>query len=158
MIDRALAVAMRAHGGKVDKAGEPMILHAIRVGMAGEDMTEWIVGFLHDTVEDGGVTEAELRAIFSDEIVDAVMVLTRSDGEQYADYIERVATNKLARRVKIEDLRDHLAPERVAAIPESLVRRYGAALQRLRWVTAMGSTAPHPDWSSGVRLKGEHAQ
>jgi len=76
-----------------------------------ETDTERIVAILHDTVENEGdrVSFARLRQEgFPEEVIQAVDCLTRRDGEPYADMIERIAPNPLARRVKIGDLADNL--------------------------------------------------
>jgi len=64
-------------------------------------------------------------------IVDAVVILTRSEGTTYFDYIRsiKVSGNKDAIAVKIADLEHHL--ENGADIPDSLVSRYEKALDIL---------------------------
>ena len=65
------------------------------------------VALLHDILEDTYTTEDEL----SDSIVrEAVLLLTRKDGEIYFDYINRIviSNNRIAFVVKIADLSDHL--------------------------------------------------
>jgi hypothetical protein len=73
------------------------------------DFDAFIVGLLHDSVEDGYATETELiSAGFNPMVRAAVNVLTRKDGERYRDYVERIADEpddlgRLARRVKLAD-------------------------------------------------------
>jgi hypothetical protein len=70
-----------------------------------------VVAILHDAVENGSdrLTLARLRAEgFPEEIVEAIDCLTRRDGEAYDVFIERLAPNGLARRVKLADLADNL--------------------------------------------------
>lgn len=59
---------------------------------------------LHDVIEDTDVTEEELRKEFPDEIVNAIVVLTKRKGEDYFDYLRRVKENPLACEVKLADL------------------------------------------------------
>ena len=61
-IAAARALAEERHRGQVDKAGQPYIGHPARVAcrLSGED--EQVVGWLHDTVEDTGLSLAEVRA------------------------------------------------------------------------------------------------
>jgi hypothetical protein len=76
-----------------------------------ETDAERIVAILHDTVENEGdrVSFARLRQEgFPEDIVQAIDCLTRRVGEPYADMIERIAPNALARRVKLADLADNL--------------------------------------------------
>jgi len=53
--------------------------------------------------------------------------LTRRNGEPYAAYIERVAADPLARRVKLADLADNLAHNRDVDAPAD--ERAGGALR-----------------------------
>ena len=46
-VDIALQIAVAMHFGQVDLDGKPAILHPLAVGMAGENLTEMCVGFLH---------------------------------------------------------------------------------------------------------------
>ena len=90
---------------------------------------------LHDVLEDTPVTVDELRAEgLPDDVIDAVIVLTRRDGTSYEDYIERVALNPIARDVKAADIADNLANNRrLPVTPEVAERiaRYERALLRL---------------------------
>lgn len=124
----ALEIAEKAHAGVSDKAGFPYILHPTRVGAHFEDEDAQVVGFLHDVLEDTDMQESELRQIFTKTQVDAIVALTRPDDETYHDFIERCAQNPLARRVKVQDIRDNLRP---GYTKDSLRRRYVAALIRL---------------------------
>lgn len=124
----ALEVAEQAHAGQLDKAGQVYILHPIRVGCSFDDENAQAVGFLHDVIEDTDVTEESLRMVFPDHIVDAVVALSRRDGESYDAFIRRCAENSLARRVKRADIRDNLRP---GYSKDSLRRRYVAALRLL---------------------------
>lgn len=59
------------------------------------------VAILHDVIEDTHVTATQLVAAgLNQEIVDAVVAITKVEGELYEDYIWRVSNNPLAVRVK----------------------------------------------------------
>lgn len=108
-IERAITIALHAHAGQRDRAGEAYILHPLRMMMAAEDEPTQIVAVLHDVVEDSAVTLDDLReAGFGAEIVAAVDSLTRRAEEDYAAFTRRVAQNLLAVRVKRLDLRDNM--------------------------------------------------
>ena len=51
-LERAIEIAVTAHKGAYDKAGEPYILHPLRVMMRVDSQTEKIVAILHDVIED----------------------------------------------------------------------------------------------------------
>src|SRR5271166_4805918 len=107
-LKRALLYAIRMHGDPTDKAGAPYFLHVLRVSAAGLTEQEQIVGALHDTVENTEATLVDIKCKFGEEIADAVSVLTHCGIGTYSQYIAEVATNPLARAVKINDLRDNV--------------------------------------------------
>lgn len=84
LIRRAFAVAQVAHEGQARDNGDPYITHPLAVAniLAGFhlDTASIVTALLHDTVEDTGVTQQQLRAQFGDtvaELVDGVTKLTR---------------------------------------------------------------------------------
>lgn len=139
---RALILAAQAHQEQKDKSGEDYILHCLRVALHGENEDERIVGVLHDIVEDTDMTVEGLRRMgFEPHLVEAVRLLTKIPNEPNIDYIDRLKTNRLARRVKQNDLADNMDPRRLANLPPHdstrLIIKYTAAQQRLdeyaRW-------------------------
>ena len=109
MLEKAIAIAVNAHRGQQDKAGKPYILHPLRVMNMGKTEEEMICGVLHDVIEDTDLTLENLRQEgYTEEIVNAVDAISRRDGECYDDFIERIATNHLATRVKLNDLIDNM--------------------------------------------------
>lgn len=110
-IDEAAALATKAHAGQVDKAGRAYILHpmAVAAALSGEPEEVIVAALLHDVVEDGGVTLAFLaEAGFSEPVVSAIDALTRRPGESYNAYLDRVAENPIAAKVKIADAEHNL--------------------------------------------------
>lgn len=102
------------------------------------------VAVLHDVVEDfkGPTSELiELRqhiySQFGDRVYDAVDALTKGYGEDYTIYIERVALDWMARRVKIADLTHNMDTGRLPEgdiTEKDFVRwdKYRRALVRLK--------------------------
>ena len=74
---------------------------------------EKAVAYLHDVLEDTNVTMDELRKMFPNEIVDGVITLTHRKDESYFEYISRVSTSKLAKKVKVADLLHNLDITRI---------------------------------------------
>lgn len=103
--------------------------------LAFADAPEQMAAVLHDAIEDSDLTSADLvRAGYPPDVIEAIECLSRRPGEEYADYIERVATNEIARRVKLVDLAENLANNRRS--PDALgnagrIIQYEAALVRL---------------------------
>lgn len=108
LLSGAIVIASEAHLGQKDKAGKPYILHPLRVATKLQDPRDQIVAVLHDVFEDcPGYSTEQFRDSFGDEICDALDAITKIEGEDYADYLERVRQNPIAARVKIEDLKDN---------------------------------------------------
>lgn len=126
MIDEAIALASRSHAAQKDRAGQPYILHPLRLMLKFKTESEQIVAVLHDVVEDAGITLDELRKLgFSEQVVDAIDCLSKREGEQYGDFIDRIAVNALARKVKAEDIKDNLDLTRLALVGEADLKRVG---------------------------------
>lgn len=108
LFEEALAIAAAAHRGQVDRYGNEYIRHVLRVMGAVSDGDEQIVALLHDVVEKSPVTLDALRdAGFPPQIVQAVDAISRREGEDYFDFVERAASNQFVLPVKIADLRDN---------------------------------------------------
>lgn len=112
-LGEALCLAAWKHDGQVDKAGQPYILHVMRVVVACPDGDAQVVAALHDLIEDTDYEMEWLEGLFSLDVIEAVDALTRRDGEGYTGYIQRLSRNPLAVTVKLADLRDNLDRSRI---------------------------------------------
>jgi len=151
-VEDAIALALRAHRGQTYAAtDQPFILHPLRVMLRFEDPLLQTVAVLHDVVEDTDVSLGSLsRAGFRAEVITAVDSLTRREDEPYPLYIERVARDQIASRVKCADLVENLANnQRDPAAPGNAdrIRRYRAALLRLGTDTSP-SAGLDPMWAT----------
>ena len=114
MLEKAIAIAVEAHRGQLDKAGKIYILHPMRIMLRGQDETQMITGILHDVVEDTPVTIEMLRLEgFSEEVLAALECITKHIGEDYGHFIDRVLTNPLATQVKLYDIEDNMNRDRI---------------------------------------------
>jgi (p)ppGpp synthase/HD superfamily hydrolase len=115
MYSRAYNLARKCHKDQVDKVGVPYIHHVQDVAFRCATEEQKTVALLHDTIEDGGMTPDKLRAFgFDETIVDAVVAITRNQGEDYFDFIRRCAQNPIARKVKMHDIEHNLEVIRFA--------------------------------------------
>jgi GTP pyrophosphokinase len=81
LLDRAYVYAMQAHGAQLRASGDPYFSHPVEVAgiLAGWklDSASIATGLLHDTVEDTGVTIAELERLFGAEVARLVDGVTK---------------------------------------------------------------------------------
>jgi (p)ppGpp synthase/HD superfamily hydrolase len=135
LIEKALKIAVEAHAGKVDRAGRPYILPPLRLMMKLDDDPARAAALLHDVIEDTDHTAESLNAEgIPDEVVTAVVALTRRQGESYADFVERAAADPIARRAKIADLEDNMDLLRLETVADrdlKRLRKYHTAWNRL---------------------------
>lgn len=135
LLERAIEIALSAHLGQTQWNGRPYILHPLRVMSDVEGDDAKMVAVLHDVVEDSEWTLDDLQAEgFAEDVLLAISVLTRPPGMSYDQYIESVAHNRLARQVKLADLRHNMDVRRVPQITVDNVaylERYRAAYHRL---------------------------
>lgn len=113
-LEDAVALAARAHAGQLDKAGEPYLLHPLRVMLAVATPEERMAAVLHDVVEDTSVTLEELRVSgYPEVVVRALEALTRRPGETRLESARRAAADPVALAVKLADNADNLDPTRL---------------------------------------------
>lgn len=130
MVDKALAVAIRAHAGQ--KYGtQDYIEHVKRVAEKFNNPLYKIVALLHDVVEDSKYDTFDIECMFDDDIAQIVDTLSRSGQDYLAIYIPRIKQDPVACAIKIEDLRDHLAHMEMFPEKQSLKPRYEKALAYL---------------------------
>jgi (p)ppGpp synthase/HD superfamily hydrolase len=114
-LERAIEIAARAHAGQVDKAGQPYILHPLRLMLAVTTESERIAAVLHDVVEDTEWTLEMLRVEgFPETVLGAVCALTKFEGESRVAAATRAAAHPVARVVKLADVSDNMDLSRIA--------------------------------------------
>ena len=111
-VNIALEFAMFMHLGQLDKNKMPYIEHPIRVSECVGSAPEKIVALLHDTIEDTELKLEDLVYHFPTIILESIDVISKRKKDDYAEYINRVARDTIARRVKIADLRDNMSETR----------------------------------------------
>ena len=110
LLGKAISIAVDSHSGQVNDKAQPYVLHPLRMMFKAVTIEEKIIAVLHDVIEKTTIDLEYLRSAgFSDRIVLAIDSLSRRPQESYDKYIDRVAENKLARKVKIIDLNDNIS-------------------------------------------------
>ena len=134
--NKAVKIMFEAHKDQHDKSGLPYVFHPFHLAeqMTDEDTT--IAALLHDTIEDTDITEEYLRAQgFKPEVIDAVVLLTRNDEEDYFDYVRRVAEDPIAKAVKLADLKHNSDMSRLETVNEYDIKRAKKYKEAIRILT-----------------------
>lgn len=136
LLPKAIEMAAKEHGSVMNKDGSPYILHPLRLMMKAEGYADKIVAILHDTLEDTPLTVECLEDEgFPAEIINAIEAITKREGEDYEAFIERIALNSLAVRVKLLDLYDNIDVTRLPELGDRELERtakYHRAIKRLK--------------------------
>lgn len=120
-INTAQALAEWTLFGVVDKQGRPTIDHVRRVANACRSISfnHYIAAILHDSLEDcdGQIDPVDLQIaiekLFGKWVLRVVLSLSHNKVcETYEEYIERLARDKAAIRIKLADLADNMDPTR----------------------------------------------
>ena len=152
IIETSLEIALTAYRGKKDKAGRTYVLHPLRVMLKMTGDEEMAAALLHDVIEDSTFTAEDLcRAGIPAPVVEAVTCLTRTAGETYARFIDRVRGNRLARAVKIADLEDNLDVLRLERLGGSGMQ-YGNACGNRAVKTSRSTAVSSPEPRPGVEI------
>ena len=124
LVEKAIALAVEAHAGEVDKQGKPYIVHPLHLMMQMETAEEMITAVLHDVVEDTNTTLEDLRQHgFPEVVLEALELLTHDTAStRYKEYVAAVKPNPLARKVKLADLAHNMDVRR---LPEMGMKDYG---------------------------------
>lgn len=135
---KALAITTQLFEKIPDKNGAPYALHCIAVmmGVADRGYEVMAAAAMHDLIEDTHMTLSWLSDDheFSPRIVQLVEIMTKRQGEEYEDYIDRVMCDCDAIAIKLSDLRHNSDIRRLPDISvksgERLVK-YAAAYKKL---------------------------
>lgn len=102
----AISIAAKAFKDKLDKSGEPYILHCLYVMSKQTTITRKIIAILHDLVEDTDWEFEDLeRKGFGLSVIIPLKLLTHYPVEKtYDEYIRDISMNDDATAVKLADL------------------------------------------------------
>lgn len=98
---KALALSFAVHQFQRDKSGLPYVFHPFHLAEQMDTEEEICTALLHDVVEDSAYTLEDLRAMgFPEAVLEALALLTHDDATPYLDYVARLRSNPIARKVK----------------------------------------------------------
>ncbi len=134
-IEKAIALALDAHEGQVDKGGAPYILHPLRVMATVEQMCPGcpeevlLAAVMHDVIEDSSYNQFDIEKAMTGEAgclpwtayqaAMLVIYLTKQHGQSEDEYYEQIKSNEYACYIKLADLRDNMDTSRLPVIREN---------------------------------------
>ena len=132
MLGKMIVLATNAHADQYDRAGQPYILHCLKVlhytGSDDEEIQCIAVG--HDIIEDTDTTFDDLyEAGMTDRVVKAIARLTKMPGQSYQAYKQGVLECPDARMVKKADLKHNSDVRRLKGVTQKDIDRNGRYMQ-----------------------------
>lgn len=130
LVQLAEQIATKAHSGQFRRDGiVPYVEHPRAVvGRVGDDPDVQVVAWLHDVIEDSDYTAESLEeAGIPSHLVADVVLLTKTREGGYEDYLARVASSPIAKKVKIADMLSNLSDNPT----KKQIRKYANGLLRL---------------------------
>ena len=121
LVRRACSIMYDAHKDDVDKGGYPYVFHPFYLAAQME-------------VEDHGdrySLDGLERAGFPASVIHALRLLTHGDGVPYMDYVEALAEDPIARKVKAADLRHNMDASRLGGVR---AKKYDLYVQALHYL------------------------
>lgn len=129
-LSNMIELAARRHNGQFDKAGQPYILHCLKVMhyTKSNDLEVLAIAVGHDLIEDTfpDVISGQmfLRAQgFSERIIEGISALSKRKDQSYEDYKNQVKSNLDAIIVKLADLRHNSDIRRLKGVTDKDIAR-----------------------------------
>lgn len=121
---KALSFCFEAHKDQLDKSGMPYVFHPFHLAEQMKTEETTVVALLHDVMEDTDYTAEDLaKEGFDGAILEALLLLTHTDGTDYMDYVAKIKTNPIARTVKLADLEHNSDLTRLDVIDQKALER-----------------------------------
>ena len=139
IIKKAFLFGEEAHKGQFRKSGESYFNHPIATAIIviglGMDTDSIVSALLHDVVEDTEYTLQDIAGMgFSQQVLDALAMMTHDKAVPYMDYVERLKENPIAKTVKLADLRHNSDLSRLDTVDKKALARiekYKQAIAKL---------------------------
>ena len=128
---RAMDFVRDAHAGQIRDEGTPYIEHIEGVLKILKDEfhvradTALSVAALHDVIEDTSVTYEDLKNAFGPVIADAVLTLTKKDGQDTKAYLDNISNSDISwlMIIKLADRLHNLRTIKRTGNPEKIMRK-----------------------------------
>lgn len=129
---KAIKLMFEKHKDQVDKDNIPYVFHLWHVAESMEDEDTTVAALLHDIIEDTDTTFDDIKNLgFNERIIEALTYLTRTNDEDYIEYIKKLSNNLIATKVKLSDLKHNSDLSRRNAITKKDIKRHERYLRSI---------------------------
>ena len=134
MTIKAMRIAYEVHSGQVDYNNVPYIFHPYHLAEQMDDEISCTVALLHDVVEDTNLSIEDLEQEFPKSVTEIIKLLTHDENVDYFDYVRRIKTNPIAKKVKLEDLKHNSDETRNVGlnVPEEKLRYWAEKYEKAK--------------------------
>ena len=124
MTKKAMNLCFDAHKEQMDKGGIPYVFHPIHLAEQMSDELSTVCALLHDVIEDTNYTLSDISDMgFPISVTEVLALLTYDQSIPYFDYVKKLATNPIAKQIKLADLKHNSDISRLDAINDNTVQR-----------------------------------
>ena len=124
MTKKAMKLCFDAHKEQMDKGGIPYVFHPIHLAEQMSDELSTVCALLHDVIEDTNYTLSDISDMgFPISVTEVLALLTYDQSISYFDYVKKLATNPIAKQIKLADLKHNSDISRLDAINDNTVQR-----------------------------------
>ena len=106
-LEKSIEFMKQKHRGQKRKQGTPYHTHPLAVAELlkekGFPVEYQVAGLFHDLIEDTDATCEEIIALSNEEVLEAVRLVSKTDGYVMSEYIGGIKQNDIARMVKLAD-------------------------------------------------------
>lgn len=120
---KAFIIMLKAHWKQRDKGNHLYIFHPMRVSRKCKSKSAKLVALLHDVIEDNPNYSIGDFDFLNEEEKEALALLTHNKDIAYFYYINEIKSNKIAREVKLSDLKDNSNLNRLLIVTDKDIKR-----------------------------------
>ena len=121
---KALRLCFDTHKDQLDKTGLPYVFHPFHLAEQMDDEISTVCALLHDVVEDSDRSFEDLEKMgFPPEVIEVLRLLTHDPDVPYFDYVKMIASNPIAKKVKLADLTHNSDLSRMDVIDQYALAR-----------------------------------
>ena len=121
---KALRLCFDTHRDQLDKTGLPYVFHPFHLAEQMDDEISTVCALLHDVVEDSDLSFEDLEKMgFPPEVIEVLRLLTHDTDVPYFDYVKMIASNPIAKKVKLADLTHNSDLSRMDVIDQYALAR-----------------------------------